>query len=104
MAQFDIYENPNEQSKKNFPYLLDLQSDLLDGLATRVVAPLAYVSVKGRTIDHLQPKFRVKKRIFYLSTSELAGIPVRALGKRVTSLKDQRQSIISALDFLFTGF
>jgi toxin CcdB len=104
MARFDVYENPNEPSRKNFPYLLDLQSDLLDGLVTRVVAPLTYVTAKGRTIEHLQPRFRIKKRMVYLSTSELAGIPARTLGKRVTSLKDQRQSIISALDFLITGF
>ncbi len=104
MAQFDVYENPNEQSKKNFPYLLDLQSDLLDGLATRVVAPLAYVSAKSRTVEYLQPKFRIKKKAVFLSTSELAGVPVQALGKFVTSLKEHRQSIISALDFLFTGF
>jgi toxin CcdB len=39
-----------------------------------------------------------------MSTAELAGVPVRALGDKVGSLKDQRHIIIAALDFLFTGF
>ena len=30
MAQFDVYENRNPVTKKKFPYLLDVQTDLLD--------------------------------------------------------------------------
>jgi toxin CcdB len=39
-----------------------------------------------------------------MSTAESAGIPVRSLGEKVTSLKDRRYEIMAALDFLFTGF
>jgi toxin CcdB len=39
-----------------------------------------------------------------MSTAELAGVSMRALGKRVDSLQDQRNEIITALDFLLTGF
>ncbi|HPR53658.1 MAG TPA: CcdB family protein [Deltaproteobacteria bacterium] len=104
MAQFDVYENPNEHTKKNVPYLLDLQADLLNPIATRVVAPLVSVSAKGKPIEHLNPEFQIKRKTVYMSTAELAGVPVRALGEKVGTLKDQRQIIIAALDFLFTGF
>jgi toxin CcdB len=104
MAQFDVYENPNEHTKKNIPYLLDLQADLLDTLATRVVAPLVSASAIGKPIDHLNPQFQIKRKPVYLSTAEIAGIPVRALGEKVGSLKDQRHAILAALDFIFTGF
>ena len=104
MAQFDVYDNPNEHTKKNVPYLLDLQADLLNSLATRVVAPLVSASVMGKPIDHLNPQFLIKRKAVYMSTAELAGVPVRALGDKVGSLKDQRHLIIAALDFLFTGF
>jgi len=104
MAQFDVYENPNEHTKKNVPYLLDLQADLLNSLATRVVAPLVSASAMGKPIDHINPQFQIKRITVYMSTAELAGVPVRALGEKVGSLKDQRHIIISALDFLFTGF
>jgi toxin CcdB len=39
-----------------------------------------------------------------MSTAELGGIPMRALGRKVGSLKDRHNEIIAALDFLFTGF
>jgi len=104
MAQFDVYENPNEHTKKNVPYLLDLQADILDSLATRVVVPLVSASAMGKPIDHLTPAFQIKRKTVYMSSAELAGVPVRALGEKVASLKDQRHIIISALDFLFTGF
>ena len=39
MARFDVYPNPGQQAKTT-PYLLDVQSDLLDDLDTRVLIPL----------------------------------------------------------------
>ncbi|MBF0501900.1 MAG: CcdB family protein [Candidatus Riflebacteria bacterium] len=47
---------------------------------------------------------RIKCIILFFSTAELAGISVRILGKKIGSLKEQRGAIISALDFLFSGF
>jgi toxin CcdB len=58
----------------------------------------------GKPIDHLNPQFQIKRKTVYMSTAELAGVPIRALGEKVGSLKDQRNIIIAALDFLFTGF
>lgn len=40
MAQFDVHANPNPSTQEEIPYLLDIQSDLLESLATRVVVPL----------------------------------------------------------------
>lgn len=40
MAQFSVDHNKNTQSKKIYPYLLEIQSNLLQGLATTVVVPL----------------------------------------------------------------
>jgi toxin CcdB len=104
MAQFDVFENPNEKTHQAVPYLLDVQADVLDTLATRVVVPLITPSAIGKPIKHLNPDLTVRNEIVFMSTAELAGIPVRSMGERVGSLKDQRQEIIAALDFLFTGF
>ena len=35
---------------------------------------------------------------------KLAGVTVNTLGDKVCSLKEHRNEIIAALDFLFTGF
>jgi len=64
------------------PYLLDVQSDLLDKLATRVVVPLIAGSAMGRAIKYLNPEFSLKNNTVFMSTAELAGIPARSLGKK----------------------
>lgn len=104
MAQFDIYSNPNPETKRAIPYLLDVQADLLKNLKTRVVIPLYSVSAMGKAAKHLNPRFSIKRTTVVMSTAELAGVPVHSLGDKVCSLKDHRNEIIAALDFLFTGF
>jgi toxin CcdB len=104
MPQYDVYENVNEETSPTIPYVLDVQSDLLEKLATRVVVPLVAVSAIGKMIQNLNPTFRIKNVPVVMSTAELAGVSVRFLGKKVATLKDRRDEIIAALDFLFTGF
>jgi len=104
MAQFDVYENPNAETNQAVPYLLDIQSDLLDNLATRVVVPLVDARVVGKPIQHLNPGFHIDNSRVVMSTAELAGISTGALGKKIGSLKDRRDEIVAALDFLITGF
>jgi len=104
MAQFDVYENTNPVTKKTFPYLLDVQTDLLDNLTTRVVVPLITASAMGTAAKHLNPRFKIKRTTVVMSTAELAGVSVHVLGDKVCSLTEQRNEIIAALDFLFTGF
>jgi toxin CcdB len=103
MAQFDVYLNPNAATRKAIPYLLDVQADLLDTLATRVVAPLVLAEEMGLAAKHLNPQFKVKGTAVVMSTAELAGVSNRSLGDKVVSLKNKRDEIIAALDLLFTG-
>ena len=44
MARFEVYPNPGSHANTT-PYLLDVQSELLDGLDSRMVIPL-------RSLDH----------------------------------------------------
>ncbi|MFZ5773512.1 MAG: CcdB family protein [Thermodesulfobacteriota bacterium] len=104
MAQFDVYENPNPDTQKTVPYLLDVQADLLAGLATRVVLPLVPVAIMGKAARHLNPVLTIDRTKVVMSTAELAGVPVKILGRKVTSLIDSSTEIIAALDFLFTGY
>ena len=101
MAQFDVYENLNDKSRQNIPYLLDIQNDILKNLTTRVVIPLV---ISNQSIDFLNPKFTINQIDVILSTAELASIPMEILVNKVCSLKDKREEIIGAVDFLVTGF
>ena len=103
MAQFDVYLNPNVATRKSIPYLLDVQADLLDTLATRVVVPLILAEEMVLAAKHLNPQFKIKGVAVVMSTAELAGVPSRSLGDKVTTLKSKRDEIIAALDILFTG-
>ncbi len=40
MPQFAVYRNRNAATRARYPLLLDVQSDLLAGMGTRVVIPL----------------------------------------------------------------
>jgi len=104
MAQFDVYENPNPETNRTTPYLLDVQAELLDTLSTRVVVPLLSAAYAEKPIRHLNPQFTVNETALLMSSAELAGISVQSLGKKIATLKHKRDEIIAAIDFLFTGF
>ena len=104
MAQFDVYENQNPETKELIPYLLDVQADLLDSLTTRVVVPLITVAAMGKAAKYLNPQFKIKRTSVIMSTAELAGVNLHVLGDKVCSLKEHRTEIVAALDLLFTGF
>jgi len=104
MAQFDVYRNPNPATRARVPYLLDVQSDLLDSLATRVVVPLCKPEVlRGKLAERLNPVFEVEGRKMVLLTPELAGVSRKALGEQIANLANRRDSIIAALDLVITG-
>lgn len=105
MAQFDVYRNADPASKSRIPLLLDVQADLLDGLATRIVIPLCRPEFVGRKpVERLNPELEFEGRKLVLLTQELAGVPRKALGQRVGNLSGERREIIAALDFAITGF
>ena len=74
MAQFDVYENPDPQTSKEVPYLVDVQHELLDELATRVVIPLLTRAAMPHPAQTLNPEFEIEGRVVVLSTAELAGV------------------------------
>jgi toxin CcdB len=104
MAQFDVCLNPNPGSAPAVPYLLEVQSDLLEPVSTRVVVPLALLSERGQPTEHLNPQFEIEGVQVVMVTEQIAGIPQRALGKRVLSLAIKRDQVMDAIDFLFSGF
>lgn len=103
MPQFDVYRNSNPQTCLEIPYLLDVQSDLLEPLATRVVVPLVLAAGIDKPAKRLNPLFAIEDKTVVMSTAELAGISRRTLGDRVGTFKEQRAEIVAALDLLFMG-
>ena len=101
MAQFDVYHNINSESNQLFPYLLDIQHDLLSSLKTRVVVPLCSSQTP---ITYLNPQFVIENTKVFMSTADMSGIPLSSCGDMVGNLEEKRSEIINALDFLVSGF
>ncbi|HEY8009642.1 MAG TPA: CcdB family protein [Rudaea sp.] len=102
--RFDVYANENQLTRKKVPFLLVLQSGLLDGLDTTVVAPLGKPSVvAGKLVQMLTPLLDVEGVGYVMYTPELAAIPNARLRKRIANIESQRDTIVRALDFLFDG-
>lgn len=105
MAQFTVYRNKSARTKAIFPFLVDVQSDLLDDLQTRVVIPLTRAgALTKKPVSHLTPILKFEGEAYMLMTPELAGIARRDLGPASGSLAERRDAILAAMDFLLTGF
>jgi toxin CcdB len=101
--QFDVVANPEADEAALRPFLIILQSDLVSGLTSTIVAPLIPRDrIKGA--DRLNPLVSVEGQEFWLATHELFAIDRRILKSKVTDLAQNRDAIIAALDLLFTGF
>jgi toxin CcdB len=104
MAHLDVYRNPDRKTATIIPFVLDIQSDLLDGLPSCVVIPLARPeTIETLPILRLNPKVSVDGTKLVALTQDLATVPRRMLKKPVTNLSSQRDEILAALDILFTG-
>lgn len=104
MSQFTVYKNSNPKTRKTFPYLLDIQSDLLDQIRTTVVIPLGkYSTVKKHVMTKLCPIVEIDGNKYAALTQQLAGIDRKYLGSAVTSLAEHRAEFIDAIDFMISG-
>jgi toxin CcdB len=100
MAQFDVFRNPR---RGLFPLLADVQADLLSGLATRVVVPMARRKRFGKPITRLNPLCTIGGVEYVLVFQEMAAVPVSMLRAPVASLSTRRDELIAAVDLIFTG-
>jgi toxin CcdB len=105
MSHLDVYPNRDARTAKSRPYVVELQSDLLNELPTTIIAPLARPqSVDGRPVLHLNPNVNIGGKRLVLLTQDIAAVPRSLLKAPVANLSAQRADILAALDFLFTGF
>src|SRR5688572_30903737 len=101
MAQFTVHRNRNPRTRATFPFLVDVQSDLLDDLQTRVVIPLSKAAaLTKRPVSNLTPLLSFEGEAHALVTPELAGVARKELGAVAGSLADRRAVIFAAIEFL----
>ena len=103
MSQFAVYANADAVSRKRIPYLLDVQSDLIETAGSRVVVPLVTVERVGGVVERLMPRLQMDEALLVMDTAQVMGVPVRMLGKQVADLSSERHVILAAIDMLTHG-
>lgn len=102
--QFDVYRNPSPRMRDQYPFVVDIQSDLLGSLATRMVVPLAVTQLASSDVPRsLCPVFQVQGLQLMLLPFEAAPIPKRLLKTEVHSLKRFSSDIVAAMDAVMSG-
>jgi toxin CcdB len=103
MARFDVYANTGPHAYTT-PFLLDVQSDLLNGLGSRVVVPLRSAErfAEVKIPERLMPLLNVNGTACLMETPKL--VPPRLLKQPAASLAHDQDRILAALDFLFQGY
>ena len=104
MAQFDVYTNPSRTTKSAYPYIVDIQHDLLSEISTRMVIPLGkLVHFKNNKIQGLTLVVIYEGEQLLLLTPQIASVPSTFLKDPIGSLAQLRDEIISSIDLAITG-
>ena len=75
MPQFAVYRNKNLRNRALFPLLVDVQSDLLQDLETRLVIPLSNAfALQDFPLAYLTPQVTLDGERYLLMTPQLAGV------------------------------
>src|SRR4051812_39643418 len=100
MPQFDVHRNTS-RSRTQYPYLIIVQSGLLRRWDRRIVIPMA-VGVEIAAHTTMTPSFEIEGRQVNLITHQVGNVPREALGDVVANLEASAETILNALDLVFS--
>ena len=98
MSQFDVCENNNSATRQAYPYLVNIQSEVLSEQNNRVVLPLArekQLKVSGMAC--LTPQVEYRGESLLIMTPRISAISCRQLNEAPGSLAHLRTEIIGVL-------
>jgi toxin CcdB len=100
MARLDVYPMPGNRPG----FVVDVQTQFLDHLATRAVVPLIQRDRVPPPVKDLNPVFDVAGGAYVLVTQAIASVPAKELKTPVASLGNRHDDVTRALDILLIGF
>lgn len=103
MAQYDVFANPSSSAAGGIPYVVVVQSDLLDALATRLTMPLAVFDVATKVPTALCPIIMVKGQRLHALAHYAAPLPAKVLKRPVDNVAAQASVLVSAMDAVLSG-
>ena len=103
MAQYDVFTNPSGSVAEGIPYVVVVQSDLLDALATRLTVPLAVLDAATKVPTALCPVIMVKGQRLHALAHYAAALPAKVLRRPLDNVASQSSALVSALDAVSSG-
>ena len=103
MAQYDVFPNPSRSAADGIPYVVVIQSDLLDALATRLTLPLAEPNFAGKVPTALSPVIVVKGQRLHALAHYAAPLPAKLLREPVDNVAAQASALVAAMDAVLSG-
>ena len=98
MARFDIYRTDGGA------LVLDVQTNLISSLTSRLVIPLIAEISAPTPIKRLHPRVVIEGENYILATHLMAAVPIRVLGRPVGDSLENYDAIVAAIDMIFLGF
>lgn len=97
MARFDVHE------VEDGTLVVVCQSELLDHLDVRFVAPLIPIESAPAAAGRLNPTIDVDGRQFLLFPQWASGMPTNHLRQKRANIDSQGLTILNAIDMLLSG-
>lgn len=97
MARFDVF-------RLSDGLVVDVQTDLLSGLETRMVMPLLPVGTAPVPATRLNPVIEFKGARYALQPQFMSAVARRHLSKPLGSLNKDYDRIVASLEMIFNGF
>lgn len=99
--QHDLFANPNRRERQSFPFIVDLQANVVEG-QYRIVAPLTAVTAKTPN-SRLVPIVKHDGQHYAVFLNLITNLSARLLRHPVGSIARYRDDLTRALDWLFFG-
>jgi toxin CcdB len=103
MPQYDVFPNPSISAAQGIPYVVVIQSDLLDALATRLSIPLATPAFAGKAPAALCPAISVQGQRLHALAHFAAPLPARLLHQPVDNVAALASVLVAAMDVVLSG-
>ncbi len=87
MAQFDVYVNSSKYTKNTYPFILDIQNELIEDITTRIVVPLGMAKkFSNEEMKGLTPRVEFEGTELLIMIPQIGSMPARALKEPIGTL------------------
>lgn len=104
MKQFTVYKN-RSRNKQVYPYFIDIQTDMLSHLNTRLVMPLTQKTNSNSQIKTLTPVINIEQVDYVVLTTMITTTNEKNMKPEdiVIDASHLRDDIVAAIDLMILG-